>query len=409
MRLVLFHPSFEAVGGAEILAAEQAKLLRAAGHEVRLVTLGFDASRWQPRLDGMRVDLVRKRHWKDLLTAWTRVAKLRARGGRAAEFLRDGSVVLAYNYPCNAMLGMAETTARKVWQCNEPPRSLHMAEANPHLHARVKGGKGMAAFEDSASLKFSMSLAKYEADMAKGGSLHARRQFDLQASSRLDSIFAISEFSRDNARKIYGRCNEEVVYPAVRFTGPSRSRRGLDRSGLKVLVHSRIEAYKNIDTVMRGFRRFRDRIGSGAELHIVGEGPEKPRLQALAGDLFPGGGATFHGYLPQEELLAIYEACDVFALLPLDEPFGMVFPEAASRGLTLIGSDHGGPMEILAGGELGQVVDAFNPEALSEALEKVWAMGDEELERQREAADRACRSRFSAESVLPALIRALSP
>ncbi|HET6329283.1 MAG TPA: glycosyltransferase family 4 protein [Holophagaceae bacterium] len=261
---------------------------------------------------------------------------------------------------------------------------------------------------DFASEKFYQDLQDYASGLARKRSLYTRRQFDIAASRKLDSIFAISEFSRENAKAIYGRCNEEVVYPIVRFPESTRSRKGLDRSGLKVLVHSRLELMKNIDTVMRGFRLFKERTCPGAEMHIVGEGPEKSRLKHLAKDLLPEGGIMFHGYLPQEELQAVYGACDVFALLPLDEPFGMVFPEAAARGLSLIGPDHGGPLEILEGGKLGQVVDAFSPEAVLEAFKRIWGTGDEELERQREAADRACRNRFSAVAVLPALLRALS-
>ncbi len=409
MRLVLFHPSFEVVGGAEILAIEQAKLLKMEGHDVRIVTLGFDASKWGSQLDGMKVDLIKKRHWTDLFAAWSRMAKLKARGRRTSPFLDDCDAVLSYNHPCNAMLGAARIGGRKVWQCNEPPRGLHLREANPVIHARVASGAPGGVWPDFASQKFATDLKGYEVGLKRKHSLYARREFDLAQSRNLDSIFAISEFSRENAKRIYGRCNDEVVYPIVRFSESPRARRGLDRSGLKVLVHSRLEAMKNIDTVLRGFARFKALRCPGAQLHIVGDGPERARLSALALALLPQGGVQFHGYLPQEALQKIYEACDVFALLPLDEPFGMVFPEAASRGLSLIGPDHGGPLEILEGGRLGQAIDPFNPDAVVEALEKVWSSDDETLERQREAADRACRDRFSTAAVLPALIRALSP
>lgn len=408
MRVVLFHPAFETVGGAEILAAEQAQALRARGDEVRIVTFSYDPGRWANRFEGLPVDLIRKRHWRDLFISWDRIAKLRARGRRAQVRLRDAEVVLAYNYPCNAMLGRADTTARKVWQCNEPPRSLHLPEANPALFRRAKALREDGSFEDLASREFQRALLDYEEDLERDGKISARRRFDLESCAGLDAIFAISGFSRDNARRIYGRCNEEVVYPAVRFPGTTRTRTGLDRSGLQVLVHSRLEAFKNIDTVIRGFHRFRARHGSGCRLHVVGEGPCGPALKALAAELFPEGGVQFHGYLPLQELQSVYAACDVFTLLTLDEPFGLVFPEAAARGLSLIGPDHGGPLEILEGGRLGQAVDAFSPEALADALERVWKTDDADLERQREAADRSCRARFSLEAVLPPLVRALA-
>jgi len=51
----------------------------------------------------------------------------------------------------------------------------------------------------------------------------------------------------------------------------------------------------------------------------------------------PEGCCRFHGFLPEAELRRVYEACQVMATLPLDEPFGMVLPEAAVRGLLLAG------------------------------------------------------------------------
>jgi glycosyltransferase involved in cell wall biosynthesis len=398
MRLSLFHPAFETIGGAEILAAEQANFFHREGHEVRLVTLAFDAGRWGARLPGIEVDLVKRRHWSDVFSAWSRVRKLRRRGMRAADCLRDAELVLAYNSPANAMLGVSRIKARKVWQCNEPPRGLHLKEANPALAARVAAG---GPWTEDATRDFAAALARHEGEMARKRSRHAQWTFDLEGVRGLDLIYAISEFSRDNARRIYGRCREEVIYPIVRFPEGGRSRRGLDRSGLKVLAHSRLEVMKNIDTVIRGFCAFQ-KDHPGAELHVVGDGPHREKLEALAAELCPGA-VRFHGYLPDAELRAVYEACDVLALLTLDEPFGRVYPEAAAKGLLLIGPDHGGPLEILDGGRLGWAVNAFDPQALAEALARVWSLDDAEVERRRAEADAACRSRFGWDAIGPQL------
>jgi glycogen(starch) synthase len=171
-----------------------------------------------------------------------------------------------------------------------------------------------------------------------------------------------------------------------------------------VLVHSRLEVLKNIDTVLRGFSLFQRASPVPCELHVVGEGPSRESLEALVRETCVPGSVRFHGYLPDEELRAVYEICDVFALLSIDEPFGMVYPEAAAKGLLLVGPDHGGPLEILDGGTLGWTIDAFSPEALCEALGRVWSLDDAEVDRRRVAADRACRSRYSLEAVGPQLV-----
>ncbi len=407
MKLAIFHPAFESVGGAEILAATQAGILRGQGFRPEIVTLGYDPAKWSDRLEGIPVQLVAKRHWTDLISGWGRMGKLTQRGKRAAAALADYDTVLAHNWPTNAMLGAAAIRARKIWQCNEPPRGIHRREANPVLTARVEatGGRGL----DEATRHFQGDLATHDRNMSRASSLRARRAFDLEGCRQLDLIYAISEFSRDNARRIYGQCREEVIYPIVRFPEGTPHRSGLDRSVRKVLVHSRLEVLKNIDTVIRGFQHFAAASPVPCQLHVVGEGPSRPLLEALATELCAPGAVQFHGYLSDRELQEVYSACDVFALVTLDEPFGMVYPEAAARGLLLVGPDHGGPFEILDGGRLGWTVDAFSPEALAQALEGIWALDDAEVDRRREAADQSCRSRFGLAAIAPQLKALMEP
>ncbi|HEY3269630.1 MAG TPA: glycosyltransferase family 4 protein [Geothrix sp.] len=406
MRLGVFHPAFETVGGAELLVAAQAQFFRAQGAAPEIVTMGFDEARWGSRLAGIPVHTVQKRHWSDVLYGWSRLAKLRRRGMRAAKALKGYDLVIAHNFPASAMLGAAPIHARKVWQCNEPPRGIHRRDANPVLTARVlaTGGRG----PEEATLAFARSLELHELGLARDTSVRARHIYDLEVTRGLDVIYAISEFSRDNARRIYGRCRDEVIYPIVRFPESGRNRTGLERSVRRILVHSRLEVLKNIDTVIRGFSSFQAASPVPCELHVVGEGPFRTRLEALAGEICPPGSIRFHGYLSDEELRQVSEACDVLALLTLDEPFGMVYPEAAAKGLLLVGPDHGGPLEILDGGRFGWAVDAFSPEALAGALEQIWSLDDAEVDRRRAAADLACRARYGIEAVGPQLMALLS-
>jgi glycosyltransferase involved in cell wall biosynthesis len=397
MRLGVFQPSLVNVGGAELLAAMQIAYFRTHAIDVSLVTFAYEAQRWSQYLDAVPVTRVRKRHWTDLLGAWTRVAKLRRRARRAAPAFRGCDVVLAHNYPCSTMLGTADVAARKVWQCNEPPRRVHLREANPVLTARVEatGGKGL----EDVCAPFAQRL---RADRTA-----RERAFDRDNVARLDEIYAISEFSRDNARRIYGRCREQVIPPMVRFPETVAHRSGLDRERLNILLHSRLERPKNIDTVLRGFAIFQKRVCSSAVLHVVGDGSYRPRLEHLARELCPASAVRFHGYLSDAQVQPVYTACDVFALLPVDEPFGMVFPEAAAHGLLLVGPDHGGPVEILDGGRFGWVCDAFSPEALAQAFAEIWALDDAAVDRRRAEADRACRARYSVDVVGPQLLRLL--
>ena len=163
------------------------------------------------------------------------------------------------------------------------------------------------------------------------------------------------------------------------------------------------EEHRYRDPRLRGFPA----AAQPARLHVVGRGNHRNRLEQLAAELCPPEAVLFHGYLDDASLSPIYAACDVFALLPVDEPFGMVFPEAAAHGLLLLGPDHGGPTEILDGGRYGWLCDAFTPESVAEALAQILSLSDADVDRRREAADRACRARYAEEVVGGRLLRYL--
>jgi len=399
MTVALFHPAFETIGGAEILVATQASLLRRANVDVYIATFALDSNRWRERLQDIPVRLAPPAPWMDRISG--PLSRLRRAIPRAEACLAGADTVLACNYPTNALLGACSMSARRLWCCTEPPRDHHLAATNPRLHERVTSTPGGMT---EVEREYVQRLVRDERDLRKPSRAEFIA-FDVENTRKLDAIYAISEFSRDNIRRVYGR-NAVVIYPVVRFPPPRPHRSGLDRRGLQVLTHTRLESRKNVETVIRGFAHFAARQ-PGSQLHVVGEGTQRANLEKLARTLGISTSVRFHGYLPERELDAVYEACDVFALLTLDEPFGMVFPEAAARGLLLIGPDHGGPFEIMDGGRLGWPCDPFSPEALGDVLFEVSGLADADVGQRRGKADRACRDRYSESVIGPQLLRAL--
>jgi len=152
--------------------------------------------------------------------------------------------------------------------------------------------------------------------------------------------------------------------------------------------------------------RFR-RIRKEAVLHIVGRGSVAEELRRIAALEAEPGAVRFYGRLEDDALRELRERCDVFALVPVDEPFGMVFAEAALAGQLVVGPSHGGPREILDDGRLGFTADAFDPDDVARALEQACATDDAERARIRDAAARACRDRYGAERIGAALLAKL--
>lgn len=406
MLIGMAHPSFTTPGGAEILAARHAEYLRGVGHDIRLVTTAFDADRWQHLGAVADVRVVGKR-WTDGIGMPGSHPKLYRRVARQGAVLSGVQVVLAENFPANIVASTVRSAERIVWYCNEPSRRLYAREGSPTLAARAK----QPASEDDALLVTAAraTFAKHDAALASSAKLQAERALDAAAFPRLTRVIANSTFTAELVRRVYGRQPDAIIHPTVPILGAisARGSAGLDSSGLRVLVHSRLEELKNIATVIRGFHTFFRRHPGTHELHIVGQGPDEDNLRSLARTLQIDTVVHFHGFLDQPTLESVYARCEVMALLPADEPFGMVFPEAAQRGLLLMGPDHGGPLEILDGGALGWTLDIFSPEPLADAFAEAWRLPAHEVARRRERAATACRERYGPRATLPALLAEL--
>ena len=402
MLIGMAHPSFATTGGAEVLAARHAEYLRSMGHEVRLVTMALDPDRWPQLVRDVDVRVVGKR-WTDNVRFPSDFPKHRRRAARQAAELRGARVVLAENYPGNVVATEVPGVERAVWYCNEPSRRLYARETLPALAAYVDAARPE---DDSPLLAYARRVfARHSASLRPKRSPATERTVDAAAVARLSCVIGDSGFAAELVRRVYGRTADAVVYPTVPLIDPPRRSTGMDSGGLRVLVHARLELVKNVETVIRGFAAFRERHPGVHELHVVGRGPDGARLHEIArqgrGGL--GQAVRFHGFLEQRSLEALYARCHVMALLPIDEPFGMVFPEAAQRGLLLIGPDHGGPLEILDEGRLGWAVDAFSSDPIADAFANAWRLSDVEVSRRRERTAKACRDRYGPAATLPAL------
>lgn len=394
MKVAFYHTAFDQLGGAELLAAAQARALVRDGAEVDLVAFGFDEARWRAQFPGVPVQVVPRRSWRDWFVGGP--TKWRARARRAEPWLRGRDAVLAHGQPLAALLGLSQVPGRRLWYCHEAPWRRAPLAVDYTLIRRLPDDGDPAWLDPFRAMR--------KAVLERAGQDAGLIALERQGVARLDGVAANSAFAAAAVKAIYGLSDVRVIPPLVAFPDRLEHRAGLRRGGLQVLTVARLETLKNVEGVLRGFALYQ-RKAPGSRMHVVGGGREEARLRALADEL--GASATFHGALAPggAELEALYRACDVFALLPLDESFGLVFPEAAARGLLVVGPDHGGPVEILEGGALGDCLPAFEPEALAEALLRMDALTDEAADRRRRALREACLARYGAGAVTPLLRR----
>jgi len=141
---------------------------------------------------------------------------------------------------------------------------------------------------------------------------------------------------------------------------------GLQPGDFAVLCVARLVEEKGLDTLLRACAR----AGAPVIPVLVGEGPERKRLEELASSLDLR--VVMAGNLPWERIVEAYVACDVFALLSRHEPWGVVVNEAASCALPLVLSEHvGAAYDLLRDGENGRLVPVDDVAAAAEALREL--------------------------------------
>jgi len=146
----------------------------------------------------------------------------------------------------------------------------------------------------------------------------------------------------------------------------------------RVLTVARLvreHAYKGIDTLLAAWARVRDEVPE-AELVVVGDGSDRPRLQQEAARLGLDGSVRFMGQLNDQGLAEAYRRAQVFAMPARTrvgrdaegEGFGLVFLEAAAAGLPVVAGNGGAIPEVVRDGETGYLVDPRAPEQVAEAI-----------------------------------------
>jgi len=183
-----------------------------------------------------------------------------------------------------------------------------------------------------------------------------------------------------------------LAMPPDRHTGSPARRPGASDSRV-VLIVARMaasERYKGHDELLAAWPLVTAEVPD-AQLVIVGDGDDAPRLRATAGTL---SGVVFTGFLPEAQLRAAYENAAVFAMPSRGEGFGLVYLEAMSHGIPCVGSTHDAASEVIEDGVTGVLVDPTDRQALADCL--VRLLQDAEVRQAMgERARQQVRGRYS--------------
>lgn len=192
---------------------------------------------------------------------------------------------------------------------------------------------------------------------AANGTLSLLRRWDASASTRSNSLIANSQWTASHIREAWKR-DSQVIYPSVdvnRFT-PSEKRDNF------YLFVSRLVPYKMTSEIVRAFNLL------GLPLTIVGDGPDLPHLQRIAGKSI-----AIMGYQPDKAVTELMNKAKAFVYMATED-FGIAMVEAQAAGCPVIAYYKGGASEIVRDGETGLLFNEQTAESLVEAVQEFEKM-----------------------------------
>jgi glycosyltransferase involved in cell wall biosynthesis len=212
----------------------------------------------------------------------------------------------------------------------------------------------------------------------KGKNLLARwraRRRLAEIFSRADGLIGVSDGACSSLRELLrGRRTPPIsrVYSPLDREGIARLAREpvshpwLAREGPPlVLSVGRLVRTKDQATLLKAFRRVLDR--RECRLLILGEGRQRPKLEALVTKLRIAGAVELPGFVSNP--FPYMAGADLFVLSSVFEGFGNVLAESLALGTPCVSTDcKSGPGEILGNGRFGKLVPVGDVERLADAI-----------------------------------------
>jgi glycosyltransferase involved in cell wall biosynthesis len=185
------------------------------------------------------------------------------------------------------------------------------------------------------------------------------RRWDVATADRVDHYLANSTFVAGRIARYYGR--EATVLPPpvdVGFFTPAGAE--IERS--YALMVASLSPYKKVDVAVRACE------AAGLPLIVVGDGPERERLERLASP-----STRFLGRVDAEELRELYRRAICF-LQPGVEDFGIAAVEALACGTPVVARGEGGVMDIVRDGLEGVLFRRDDPGEIAQAIDNCRGM-----------------------------------
>lgn len=227
------------------------------------------------------------------------------------------------------------------------------------------------------------------------------RALERLAAQVTDRFFVVSQAELDKAATHGIAAPERMVWmgqgidlatftrdaDAQQAASEERARLGLEASDRVIGVIARQVEHKGLDCFLDAAARIAAR-DAAARFVLVGDGPDRPRLEAQAARLGLEERVRWAGHVKAlNRIRGLYAMMDVFMLPTRWESFGVVFVEAMAMGVPVIGPRQAPIVDVVQDGETGLLVEPDDAGAYAEAALRI--LGDDALSARFKAAGRA--------------------
>lgn len=240
------------------------------------------------------------------------------------------------------------------------------------IHAHVALPDGYAAMKVAESCQRPYLVTIHGADLQK--TIHFNRRCHAligEVISRSAAAIFVSSKLKGIAEAHFGdRPTYQVVPngidPASLDLSPRKTSRQEGERKILLSVSNLIPS-KGIDLNLYALERLARRH-QALTYRVIGDGPERRRLEALSRKLGLSDQVEFLGQVPHDQVISQMADCDIFSLPSWQEGFGIVYLEAMAHGAPVIGCFGEGIEDFVVDGETGYLVKPRDSEGLLSVL-----------------------------------------
>jgi glycosyltransferase involved in cell wall biosynthesis len=238
---------------------------------------------------------------------------------------------------------------KRRWRAN-PPNLIHIATEGPLGWSAVRAAKALKIpFITTFHTNFHAYGKHYGYGFLNRGVLWWLKKIRREARS----TFVPSEVLRDELAKegferlsILSRGVDTQLYDPAKRDDALRASWGADADTPVALFVGRVAGEKNVPLTIEAFRAMQTELPD-LKLVIVGDGPERKRLEAAHQDII------FAGMRRGEDLARHYASGDCFLFASVTETFGNVVTEAMASGLVALTYDYAAGHKFIEDGVNG--------------------------------------------------------